>query len=143
MELKEEIDYEDVIKAIDNFEKLDQEIVNKKPDVIIPYYTLDHIVTELSKAKYELEKKDRQIQNQKEALNQANKKILAQKGQLKVLNKNKDELKKKDLIINEMAKYIGQDIRCVRPEIECNKMTHDCRKCIKEYFTNKAENVGE
>lgn len=53
------------------------------------------------------------------------------------------ELEKKDKVINEMAECIGQDIRCVRPEIECNKMTHDCRECIKEYFTNKAENVGE
>lgn len=49
------------------------------------------------------------------------------------------ELEKKDLIINEMAECIGRDIRCVRPEIECNKMTHDCRECVKEYFTKKCE----
>lgn len=53
------------------------------------------------------------------------------------------ELEKKDLVIKEMAECIGQDIRCVRPEIECNKMTHDCRDCIKEYFTNKVEREGE
>ena len=49
------------------------------------------------------------------------------------------ELEKKDEIINEMAECIGRDIRCVRPEIECNKMTHDCRECVKEYFTKKCE----
>jgi predicted SnoaL-like aldol condensation-catalyzing enzyme len=53
------------------------------------------------------------------------------------------ELKKKDKVINEMAECIGQDIRCVRPEIECNKMTHDCRDCIKEYFTNQVEREGK
>lgn len=42
-------------------------------------------------------------------------------------------------MIDEMANYIGQDIRCIRPEIECNKMTHDCRDCVKEYFRKKVE----
>ena len=53
------------------------------------------------------------------------------------------ELEKKDRIIEKMAECIGQDIRCVRPEIECNKMTHDCRECVKEYFTNKVEREGK
>ncbi len=46
---------------------------------------------------------------------------------------------KKDKIIKNMAEYIGRDIRCIRPEIECNKMTHDCKECVKEYFEKKEE----
>lgn len=53
------------------------------------------------------------------------------------------ELEKKDKVINEMAECIGQDLRCVRPEIECNKMTHDCRECVKEYYFNKVEREGK
>ena len=49
------------------------------------------------------------------------------------------EIEKKDRQIDLMAEYIGQDIRCVHPEIECNKMTHDCTECVKQYFKNKAE----
>lgn len=53
------------------------------------------------------------------------------------------ELEKKDKVINEMAECIGQDIRCVRPEIECNKMTHDCTECVKQYYFNKVEREGK
>lgn len=52
------------------------------------------------------------------------------------------ELQKKDKIIDLMANFIGQDMMCIRPEIECNKMTHDCQKCIKQYFERKATNNG-
>lgn len=52
----------------------------------------------------------------------------------------KCELDIAEKIIDEMANYIGQDIRCIRPEIECNKMTHDCRDCVKEYFRKKVSN---
>ena len=58
MNIEEPIYYEDVIKAIDDFEKKGQEIVNKNPNIIIPYYTLDHLSTELSITKSELEKKN-------------------------------------------------------------------------------------
>lgn len=59
-----------------------------------------------------------------------------------------NELEKKDSIINEMAKFIaGLDI----DELICKDREHctgdyeyeTCEECIKEYFTNKAENVGE
>lgn len=52
----------------------------------------------------------------------------------------KGELDIAEKMIDEMANYIGQDIRCIRPEIECNKMTHDCRDCVKEYFRKKVSN---
>lgn len=46
---------------------------------------------------------------------------------------------KKDKQIDLMAEFIGQDMMCIRPEIECNKMTHDCKNCIKQYFERKVE----
>lgn len=55
-----------------------------------------------------------------------------------------EELKKKDLIINEMAKFIaGLDI----DELICKDREHctgdyeyeTCEECIKEYFTKKVE----
>lgn len=64
-------------------------------------------------------------------------KLQARSDRLKV------EIEKKDKVINEMAECIGQDIRCVRPEIECNKMTHDCRECVKQYYFNKVEREGK
>ena len=45
------------------------------------------------------------------------------------------ELDKKDKQIDLMADFIGQDMRC----IECNKMTHDCKDCVKQYFERKVE----
>lgn len=77
----------------------------------------------------EVEKLKKDINKYKKATDEA----------LKILEDNE----KKDKVINEMAEYIGQDIKCVRPEIECNKMTHDCRECIKEYFTKKVEREGK
>lgn len=61
----------------------------------------------------------------------------------------KGQIKKKDLIINEMAKFIAgldtdeeicKNIQCTDGE---NKRHKNCSDCIIEYFTNKAENVGE
>ena len=46
----------------------------------------------------------------------------------------KKENEEKDKQIDLMADFIGQDMRCIRPEIECNKMTHDCKDCVKQYF---------
>ena len=65
------------------------------------------------------------------------------------------ELEKKEAIINEMARYIDKITEEIAREkgVEnfefCdNKCTDkdeyiDCKDCIKEYFTNKADNVGE
>ena len=50
-----------------------------------------------------------------------------------------DLIKQKDKQIDLMADFIGQDMRCIRPEIECNKMTHDCKDCVKQYFERKAK----
>ena len=55
----------------------------------------------------------------------------------KIIKRQEKEIEKKDKIIDLMAEYIGQDIKCIRPEIECNKMTHDCRECVKQYFKKK------
>lgn len=49
------------------------------------------------------------------------------------------DLVKADKQIDLMAEFIGQDMICIRPEIECNKMTHDCKDCIKQYFERKVE----
>lgn len=51
----------------------------------------------------------------------------------------KGQIKKKDLIINEMAKYIGEEDTT---ETFCGEKTmcdEDCAKCIIEYFTKKVE----
>lgn len=48
-------------------------------------------------------------------------------------------LKQKDKQIDLMAGLIGQDMMCIRPEIECDKMTHDCKECIKQYFERKVK----
>lgn len=45
----------------------------------------------------------------------------------------KGQIKKKDLIINKMAKHMAGG----------NSITHATVEQIIEYFTNKAENVGE
>ena len=63
--------------------------------------------------------------------------ILENYDKQELLNK---QLKQKDKQIDLMAELIGQDMMCIRPEIECNKMTHDCKDCIKQYFERKAEN---
>ena len=54
-----------------------------------------------------------------------------------------DLIKQKDKQIDLMADFIGQDMRCIRPEIECNKMTHDCKDCVKQYFENKVNSGKE
>ena len=51
----------------------------------------------------------------------------------------KKENEEKDKQIDLMADFIGQDMRCIRPEIECNKMTHDCKDCVKQYFADLVE----
>ena len=69
------------------------------------------------------------------------------------------ELEKKDKIINEMATTLSSvctGIEVIRKQFEenycefmnsdedcCWKADKECSDCIKEYFTNKAENVGE
>ena len=50
-----------------------------------------------------------------------------------------DLIKQKDKQIDLMADFIGQDMRCIRPEIKCNKMTHDCKDCVKQYFADLVE----
>ena len=72
--------------------------------------------------------------------------------ELKVLLK---ELEKKDLIINEMAEYISlltdelvsetgtNNLKCCESKKCLDDGNLECKDCIKEYFTNKAENVGE
>lgn len=59
-----------------------------------------------------------------------------------------EEIKKKDLIINEMVKFIaGLDIdETICKDIEyciADDEYTNCESCIKEYFTKKVENKGE
>lgn len=109
---------EDVIKAINDFEK--EEIVIKDPNVIIPYYTLDHIATELSKAKVEtIEAKEHNRQLSIE--------LKKKDKYIKDMCENYcPKLMTKDKIIDLMARAFKQDdIRSVEE--------------IKEYFKKKAE----
>ena len=62
---------------------------------------------------------------------------------LSLIKEQQEEIEKKDKQINLMAEFIGQDMMCIRPEIECNKMTHDCKECIKQYFERKVEDVKD
>lgn len=57
---------------------------------------------------------------------------------LSLIQEQQAKIEKKDKIIDRMAEHIGQDIKCIRPEIECNKMTYDCKECVKQYFEDKA-----
>ena len=66
-----------------------------------------------------------------------------------------EELEKKDKVINEMSEFINEMSNELVAETGVNNLEFckmkkcidngelDCRDCIKEYFTNKAENVGE
>lgn len=58
---------------------------------------------------------------------------------LNMLKEKDKKIEKKDKIIDLMAEYIGQDMQCIRPEIECNKMIYNCKDCAKQYFERKAE----
>lgn len=68
---------------------------------------------------------------------------------IKAIGNVLEELEKKDKVINEMANFIAgldtdeeicKNIQCTDGE---NKRYKNCSDCIIEYFTNKAENVGE
>ena len=74
--------------------------------------------------KEEVERYKRKIDLLQKELNEENKRCM-------VLANND---KFKEQVIDLMADFIGQDMRCIRPEIECNKMTHDCKDCVKQYF---------
>ena len=71
---------------------------------------------------------------------------------IRELQKYQNELEKKDKVINELSVYVNSPLRI--PEEKycefynsdedcCWKTDKECKDCIKEYFTNKAENVGE
>lgn len=65
------------------------------------------------------------------------------------------ELEKKEAVINEMSNFINIMSNELVAETGDNNLEFcktkkcidngeiDCKDCIKEYFTNKAENVGE
>lgn len=143
MDIEEPIYYEDVIKAIDDFENKGQEIVNKKPNVIIPYYTLDHLSTELSMAKTELKKKDQTIKRL-ESIN---------KFQSKDITKAVDytfelnaELEKKDKIIELMTEELRYQNGMQQDYMFCIDMCdgkscdkENCKERIKQYFEKKVE----
>ena len=69
----------------------------------------------------------------------------AKEGQtvLSLIKEQQEKIEKKDKQIDLMAEFIGQDMMCIRPEIECNKMTHDCKNCIKQYFERKVKNENK
>lgn len=82
---------------------------------------------------YKADKDFRCLTNSERTLLENNKKI---KKHIEELEKINSKLNK---MIDKMVEYLAQDIRCIRPEIECNKMTHDCRYCVKQHFKKKAE----
>lgn len=68
------------------------------------------------------------------------------------IDEQQAELEKKDKVINEMAEMINnhdieEDVcKQMGKNRHCNDFIvseRNCINCIKEYFTNKAENVGE
>lgn len=147
MNIEEPIYYEDVIKAIDDFEKKGQEIVNKNPSVIIPYYTLDHLSTELSIAKTELEKKEAEIDKLRNTNKDLLKKLRNRVKEVKKLTRyslykkefarlNK-QLEKKNKVIDLMAEQLAGlaifDIAKEEPLILGDKEE------VKQYFYKKAE----
>ena len=66
-----------------------------------------------------------------------------------------NELEKKDKVINEMSNFINtmsnelvaetgdNNLEFCKTKICIDNGEIDCKDCIIEYFTNKAENVGE
>jgi len=83
----------------------------------------------------------RKLKNRVKEANKLRKYSLYKK-EFSTLNK---QLENKDKIINEMAKYIGEEDTT---EIFCNGKTmcdEECQKCVKKYFKRKVAdiNVGE
>lgn len=114
----------------------------------------------------ELEKKDKEIEHQIEKRNNQKKELAILNEKQKELNKlintvksykgmykkQQYELDKKEAVINEMAEMINnhdieEDVcKQMGKNRHCNDFIvseRNCINCIKEYFTNKAENVGE
>ena len=105
----------------------------------------------------ELEKKDKVIENLKKQIPSiANGTYI---GDCEGLLKLEQEIIKRDKVINEMATTLSSVCTGIDVIIEqfnkkycefinsdedcCWKTDKECSDCIKEYFTNKAENVGE
>ena len=103
------------------------ELENKQDDINILQAQRDSMEYQFKQAKAELEKKDTEIIEAKEANRQLSL-----------------ELEKKEAIINEMAKHIhlSGDYECLNKECEDDENI-DCEECIKEYFTKKAEKEGK
>lgn len=74
---------------------------------------------------------------------------------LNLIEKQEADLEKKEAVINEMSNFINIMSNELVAETGDNNLEFcktqkcidngeiDCKDCIKEYFTNKAENVGE
>ena len=99
------------------------------------FFSLQEVEKENQKLKTELENKDKEIQFQKE-INKT------EQDRHKQTEKSlKGQLKKKDKIINEMAKELSDMQFCTNRK-DCNiyKATRsDCKECIKQYFEYKVE----
>ena len=107
------------IENMDNYETIhDGDFVSKNLDIVLSL----------------IKEQNKKIEDREKSLHDE---ILENYDKQELLNK---QLKQKDKQIDLMAELIGQDMMCIRPEIECNKMTHDCKDCIKQYFERKAEN---
>lgn len=144
MDIEKAINYEDIIELIADFEKKGQEMVNKNPSVIIPYYTLDHLSTELSIAKTELEKKEAEIDKLRNTNKDLLKKLRNRVKEVKKLTRyslykkefarlNK-QLEKKDTVIDLMAKKLVEAHGWFYSEFD-NYTKED----FKQYFYKKAE----
>ena len=109
----------------------------------------------------ELEKKEKEIARLGKTANEYKKAIQCEKCNCSVCEAHintlelRAELEKKDKIINEMSNFINSMSNELVAETGDNNLEFckmqkcidngeiDCEECIKEYFTNKAENVGE
>lgn len=105
-----------------------------KESVLIYKNTIPKISDAIETVLSLIKEQNKKIEDREKSLHDE---ILENYDKQELLNK---QLKQKDKQIDLMAELIGQDMMCIRPEIECNKMTHDCKDCIKQYFERKAEN---
>ena len=118
------------INAIDTFGTIDYKCINNL------YEPIEVVLSEL-------EKKDTEIEQLKSMELKAKYGIASIT--LEGLINLENEIKKRDKIIDEMAKFIAnldidedicKNIQCTN---ELNKLQKNCSECIKQYFTKKVE----
>ena len=95
---------------------------------------------EIQEEQTEMSNKNCKLEFDVEKLQKENEKALAE-----YMEWQKQELKKKDKIIEQMTYYImnldiDEDI-CKKVNCDTNSGELDCKDCIKQYFINKAKEI--